>query len=198
MTPSSASALTRAIDAIDQANAADPNLENVDGRPVAKALIYGRRMSRVLSEFESSPSPALAIAVRAQHIRRWQVPRSSLPMGLVGYKKWRSGLARFHAQCANEIALAAGFDLSVAERVGELIRKLRLASDPEAQTLEDVACVVFVRHHLEEFASKHEPAKLEGIVVKTLAKMSPRGRAVGMASELPDPLRSLLERVAAG
>ena len=41
--------LQRALDAFDQANAADPNLESVDGEAVPKELIYGQRMSAWLA-----------------------------------------------------------------------------------------------------------------------------------------------------
>jgi hypothetical protein len=49
----------RALDAFDRANAADPNLEIVDGEAIPKELIYGRRMSDWLARLCPKASEAL-------------------------------------------------------------------------------------------------------------------------------------------
>ena len=48
--------IQKALDAFDRANAADPNLEIVDGKEVPKELIYGRRMSEWLGSVTSALS----------------------------------------------------------------------------------------------------------------------------------------------
>ena len=53
------------------------------------------------------------------------------------------------------------------------MRKERLRADAEAQTLEDVACLVFLRHYAASFAAKHPEEKVLDILVKTQRKMSP-------------------------
>ena len=150
-------------------------------------------MTAVLSELESTPSDALAIAARAQHIRRFDIPRSNYPDGLVGYKKWRATLGKFHAELASMITREAGYDGATATRVAEIVRKQRLASDPEAQTLEDAACIVFVRHHLAGFAASHPRDKVISIIRKTLAKMSQNGRNVALRSELDSEISELIQ-----
>ena len=56
------------------------------------------------------------------------------------------------------------------------MRKEQLRSDGEAQTLEDVACLVFFRYYAANFAAKHAREKVVDILLKTQRKMSPRGR----------------------
>ena len=75
---------------------------------------------------------------------------------------------------------ACGYDEAVIARVGALARKEQLRNDAEAQTLEDVACLVFLRYCAENFAAKHAREKVFDILLKTQRKMSPRGRAVGV------------------
>ena len=60
-----------------------------------------------------------------------------------------------------------------------------LRSDAEAQTLEDVACLVFLRHYAANFAAKHPEAKVLDILMKTQRKMSPRGRVAAPGFGLP-------------
>lgn len=175
--------LQSVFDAIDAANADDPS-----------CLAYGRNMTAVLAELESEPSDALAIAVRAQHIRRFEIPRTRFPDGLVGYKKWRAELGRYHAELASKLALEAGFHQAVADRVGQIVRKLRLGQDPEVQVLEDAACLVFVRHGLDDFATKHEPDKVVRILAKTLLKMSEKAKKLALESELSKQARELLQK----
>ena len=65
------------------ANRADPVIDAGAGRP--RALLYGERMSARLAVFDGAASEALAIAVRAQHIERWRLPRETYPEGRIGY-----------------------------------------------------------------------------------------------------------------
>jgi hypothetical protein len=58
------------------------------------------------------------------------------------------------------------------ERVGDLMHKRALKSDADAQTYEDALCLVFLESQFNEFAARTDPEKLDGIVTKTLAKMS--------------------------
>ena len=92
-----------ALEAFDRANAADPNCETVDGVARPKELLYGRRMSDWLERLYPEATPALRLAVRCQHIERWQVPRKTYPEGRVGYLTWRRDLKALHAKRAGEI-----------------------------------------------------------------------------------------------
>lgn len=181
----------------DEANAQDPNHEQVDGKPVPKELIYGRRMSATLERFAPTASEAVHLAARSQHIRRWEVPRSSYPEGRVGYLKWRVDLYTFHADCAGAILKEVGYDDPTIERVRFLLRKRQLKHDPDTQLLEDVICLVFLEHYFHEFAHKHEDDKLVDIVKKTWRKMSEAGHAAALQlSYAPEDL-ALIQRALA-
>jgi hypothetical protein len=187
-----------ALAAIDAANAEDPTAETVEGRRVPKELAYARRMTAWLDRLAPEASEALRLAVRAQHIRRWTVPRDGYPMDRQGYHRWRTALARFHAEAAGAILERAGYDAATVARVGSLIRKERLRSDPEAQTLEDVACLVFLESYLADFAGRHDEAKVVDILRKTWRKMSKRGQDAALGLDLAPAGRRVLDRALAG
>src|SRR5271169_5763121 len=61
-------------------------------------------------------------------------------------------------------------------------------------SLEDVACLVFLRYYAENFAAKHAREKVFDILLKTQRKMSPRGRAVGLDFGFPAPILALYKQ----
>jgi hypothetical protein len=185
----------RVIAAIDEANSHDPNSVAIDGRTIPAEFLYGRRMSDMLAAMAPEASELLRIAVRGQHIERFRTPRAAYPPGRVGYLKWRNDLKVYHARRLAEIMTAAGYDAWETARVGSLVRKERLRSDAEAQMLEDVACIVFLSHYLDDFISKNDDdAKLARILAKTWNKMSAQGRAHAGKLDLPPPVLALLQR----
>jgi hypothetical protein len=194
MTPKASSRFADAIERIDLANAADPRDEPGPAGPRAKELVYGERMSAWLARLAPEASEALQLAVRAQHIRRWQIPRSEYAEGRDGYRQWRSRLAQFHAETVAVILREAGHDDAMIARVASLVRKEKYKTDAEAQTLEDVACLVFLENHFAEFAAHKDEAKLIDILQKTWRKMSPRGQRAALTIELPEKLRKLVEK----
>lgn len=180
--------LKAVIARIDDANAQDPEfIEDETGRHPA-ALLYGHRMSLTLSEFAPTASDLLQIAVRGQHIERWKRPRSDYPQGRPGYLKWRRDAARFHADRIAGFMQAEGYSSEDAERVGMLIMKQAIKSDAEAQTLEDVACLVFMRWYFAGFGKSRSPEELLAIVEKTARKMSAQGRREALKLPLPAQL----------
>ncbi len=186
---------TAALAAIDAANAADPNtVPGDDGRPVPSELLYGQRMSRWLARlYPGAPEP-LRLAARAQHIRRWEVPRDSYPMDRAGYHRWRTGLYTFHADAAAAILRDVGYDEDTAQRVRFLLRKERLKADPDTQALEDTICLVFLENYFAAFAPKHEPEKVVDILRRTWAKMSSVGRDAALQLPLPPAAGALVAR----
>lgn len=187
---------TAAIKAFDEANADDPNLVEAGGKQWPKELLYGHQMSEWMDRFAPDASEALRLAARCQHIRRWEIPRDNYPRDRVGYLKWRTELKHMHARAAGEILSTAGYGGDVIARVQSLLKKERLKSDPETQTLEDVVCLVFLENWFADFAKQHDPDKIVDIVAKTWKKMSPAGHeaALAMAHKLPSDALELVQR----
>lgn len=183
-----------AIAAIDAANADDPRSETFAARIAPREQLYAERMTAWLARLAPDASEALRLAARAQHIRRWTMPRSDFPAGRDGYLRWRTTLARFHAETAAAIVREAGYDEATAARVASLVRKQGLKRDPEAQLLEDVICLVFLESTFADFARQHDKVKVIGILRKTWAKMSPAGHAAARTLELTPEGRSLLDK----
>ena len=185
-----------AIARFDAANAEDPNTESAGGAAEPKELVYARRMSAMLERFAPDAPEAVRLAVRCQHIRRWDIPRASYPRTPEGYQAWRARLLEHHAELATAILREAGYDEGMIARVASIVRKERLKKDPEAQLLEDVAALVFLEHYVAGFVAGHpdySEAKLRDILQKTFRKMSPRGRdAVRTLIRPPAALAPLL------
>ena len=192
--------LEAALAAFDEANAADPNIVEAEGREWPKELLYARQMSAWMERFAPDASEALKLAARCQHIRRWEIPRDAYPRDRVGYLKWRTELKHMHARIAGEILEKGGYGEDVIARVQSLLKKERLKSDAEAQTLEDVVCLVFLENWFADFAKQHDPDKVVDIVAKTWKKMSPAGHeaALGMAHKLPGDALALVQRALGG
>ena len=174
------SALDEALRRFDVANADDPNTELVDGHALPKELVYGQRMSARLSVFAPEAPETVQLAARAQHIRRWEVPRESYPEGRAGYLKWRTDLYKWHGEIAGAIMKDVGYDDETIERVQTLLRKRGLKTDADVQLLEDVICLVFLEHYFHDFAQKHDEEKLIPIVQKTWKKMTSKAHEVAL------------------
>ena len=187
-----AARLEKVVAWIDAANACDPHLDEETGQP--RELLYGRRMSGWLARVCPDPPEALQIAARGQHIRRWEVPRDRYPATREGYLRWRAGLYGFHAERVAELMAQAGYAPDSIDRVGTLLRKRGIKTDTEVQTLEDVACLVFLQHYLAGFAATHahDPDKLAAILRKTWGKMSERGRTLALQQTYPEAIQALL------
>lgn len=183
---------------IDAANADDPQHAGDPPRPYA--VIYGEAMTAWLERLVPDASEPLRIAVRGQHIRRFDIPRASYPIDKPGYHAWRNRLKDHHADLVSDIMRAAGYDEANVARARSIVRKERLKRDPDAQALEDCACLVFLQQEFVPFAAKHEDDKIVDIVAKTWAKMSPAGHAAALdlMPILPERLSGLVKRAVAG
>jgi hypothetical protein len=166
--------LQNAFDAFDQYNARDPYREVINGKSFPKEMLYGIRMTERLSQYKPDASEAVVLATRCQHIGRWEIPRNSFPMDRKGYLQWRSKLAIYHAEIASRILQEVGYNEEIIEKVKFLLQKKELRQHhPETQVLEDVICLVFIEHYLDDFASQHDDDKVVDILRKTIVKMSP-------------------------
>jgi hypothetical protein len=186
----------RAVRYIDEANREDPNSELVDEVVTPKELAYGVRMQRWVEQLDPQAPEALRIAARSQHIRRWEIPRSDFPMDRKGYLRWRTTLYAFHADKASEILRGADYDHETIERVRSLLQKKNLRDDPDVQTLEDAAALVFLVHHLDDFLARDDigEEKAIDIVRKTWNKMTERGHRAASALELSPESTALIEK----
>ena len=179
-----------AVAAIDQANAEDPNREVADGKEYPKELLYSQRMTEMQERYIPDASEAVKLAVRAQHIQRWKIPRSSYPMDKQGYLQWRTGLYKFHADTAGEIMKQAGYDDEMIERVRKIVGKKGLKVNPETQLMEDVVDLVFIEHYLTGFVAQHpeyDEAKWIPIIRKTWQKMSSRAHEFALSGNIRMP-----------
>ena len=174
--------LDHAFQAIDAANAQDPNLD--EGKPAN--LLYGQRMTEQQQHLFPQASDALRIACRGQHIERWLLPRSAYPMDRAGYLQWRQEQGRRHADRIAGIMADAGYEENDISQARKMLTKQGLKRDAEVQALEDVICFTFIRWYLGDFMAEQSDEKLPRIIEKTAAKMSPENRARAL-EEFPMP-----------
>lgn len=189
--------LEDALRLIDEANSEDPNTESFEGEDYPKELLYSMRMTRWLEIIEPQASEALRLAVRSQHICRWEIPRSDYPLGRKGYHQWRTRLYDYHGEKAAGILEKAGYDEETIARVRKMLKKQGLKSSPETQTLEDVACLVFLESYFWDFSRLHDEEKIIGILRKTWVKMSARGQEAARELSLDAGAEALLNRALA-
>src|SRR6266498_4514975 len=104
-----ASPYRQALTLIDKAHSEDPNKTVVNGEEIPYELHYARKMSTYLDKLDPSASDTLRLAIRAQHFRRWEVPRSSYPMNRQGYFAWRTFLKNRQAEQASQICAGCGY-----------------------------------------------------------------------------------------
>lgn len=184
-----------AIEAIDQANVDDPRSVETNGRRRPFEIVYAERMTARLATMVPDASELLRLAARAQHLRRFDIPRDRYPMGRAGYNSWRRACRDHHAALASKILADHNYTPDEIARVALLIRKEHLKTDPDSQALENVVGVVFIEHYLGDFLVKHtvyDEAKIVGILGKTLRKMSPAGHAEALNLDIPETSRRLI------
>ncbi|EKG10762.1 glutamyl-tRNA synthetase [Macrophomina phaseolina MS6] len=190
----------RALAAIDAAHALDPKKITLDGAEtdVPYELHYANKMTAYLQKRHPSASEPLRLAIRAQHLRRWEVPRDSYPMTKLGYHSWRNALKKRQADIAKGYCIDAGYGEEDAERVAALVRKEGLKSDEETQVLEDVACLVFLDDQFEEFGRAHDEEKIVAILRKTWGKMTEEGHRLALEIPMEGRPKELVEKALAG
>lgn len=184
----------KAIRLFDEANIKDPNKEISEGKEYSKELLYSIRLTDTLYNFSSDASEALRLAIRCQHICRWEIPRDSYEMNRVGYLSWRKSLKSFHADKSSEILTEVGYSDEIISEVRSLLLKKDLKGNKDAQTLEDVVCLVFLEFSLSKFSEKYSEEKLIDIISKTWAKMSDDGHQGALKIKLDDKLTSLVSK----
>lgn len=187
-----------AISLIDEAHAQDPKIAIVDGHEVPYELHYAQKCSQYLEQRAPDASPVLKVAIRAQHFRRWEIPRDSYPMTKVGYLNWRTFLKKRQADLASAICLGCNFTTAEAEKVAKLIRKEDLKKNEETQILEDVACLVFLDDQFDAFEKEHDEKKIIDILRKTWGKMSEKGHEMALKIPMSESSKELIGKALSG
>lgn len=190
----SASRFERALSAFRTVSAGDPE-RLPDGRP--REWVQAERLAAWIDKLEPDASEALRLAAYCQHLGRYLVPRSTYPEGRLGYLKWRSDLAKSHAQRSSRILSEAGYDSAIIEAVQRINLKQQMRLNPDVQTMEDALCLSFLEHEFAEFSEKHDDEKLIDIVAKTWRKMSPRAREAALGLPLAGRPAELVKRALA-
>ena len=187
------------VSLMDAANSKDPNVEVADGKEWPKELLYSHRMSDMLERYKPDADDVARLAIRGQHIQRWESPRDAYPMNRQGYHQWRTSLYTFHADTVAGIMSRAGYDDEALERVKKAVGKRALKINKDTQLLEDVAGLVFIEYYMLAFAEKHpeyDEEKWIDIIRKTWKKMSADAHAFALAGsiKLPEPLIPLIQK----
>ena len=186
-----------AIAAFDRANAEDPNKEMAGGQEHPKELLYAHRLSGMLQRYAPGADEAVKLAVRAQHIQRWKIPRSNYPMDRNGYLQWRTGLYKFHAETAGRLMQETGYDDDMVARVKAIVSKKGLKVNSGTQMMEDVVDLVFLEDYIAGFAAQHPEYTEEKwiqIIRKTWQKMSSGAHEFALAGKIkfPEALQPLI------
>ncbi|MEI6893155.1 MAG: DUF4202 domain-containing protein [Colwellia sp.] len=193
--------LSNTLSAIDDINRQDPNTIKVNGNNQAKELVYGQQMTDCLKQYWPQANELLQIAVRAQHIKRWQLKRTEFAEGKAGYFKWRIAQGKFHAELTASIMVEQGYTQEESEQCAAIIRKENFRNNSVSQTLEDVACLVFLMHYFDEFAAKYtsqnNEAKIVRIVQLTWRKMSDEAHDIALSLTLPEHLGLIVAKALA-
>lgn len=189
----------KALLAIDAAHSLDPR-EHITsaGLKIPYELHYAQKMSHYLTLRDPQASPVLKLAIRAQHLRRWEIPRDSYPMTKAGYYSWRTYLKKRQAEIVEDICIASGVEREEAEKVGSLVRKEDLKTDEKTMVLEDVACLVFLDDQFEKFKDGYDEDKVIHIVKKTWVKMTDKGHDLALQIPMTDESKRIIGKALAG
>lgn len=177
---------------IDAVLANDPTMIEVDGEKRPLAPYHAQKRTEWVEKLvDGEVSEPLQIAARAQHIRRWEVPRDSYAKDRTGYLKWRTDLKKFHGEATAEIMQETGYDEATIKRVKDIISKKGIKQDPDVQAIEDALCLVFLETQLTEVAEQ-ESDKIISILQKTWKKMSEKGHEFALQLPMSEEDRAIV------
>jgi hypothetical protein len=177
--------LDEAFAAIDAENAGDPH---------GKELDHAERAVGWIRRLRPDASDELLLAARGHHVRRWEIPRSDEPDGRPGYLRWKRRLQQHHADVLGRVLDGSGFDV---ERVQAIVKKERLKSDHDVQSLEDALALVFLETQLGELNEKLDDDHMVDVLAKTLRKMTPDGQAAAASLAYDEHGADLVRRAVA-
>ncbi|MFB9865766.1 DUF4202 domain-containing protein [Vreelandella sulfidaeris] len=187
-------AFDQTLDAIDALHAEDPRSTTLaDGTSMPQELAYAQRMSDWLNRVHDAPDEVLRLAVRAQHLQRWLVPRAEYPEGRVGYLTWRRDQGKRAGDTTAQLMREAGYSDADAEQAKAMINKKGLGRDPAVQALEDSACLVFLENYFADFSRKIDHDHMVRIVQMTWRKMSPRAHELALTLPMSETSTALVK-----
>ncbi len=85
------------------------------------------------------------------------------------------------------LMLENGYSEDEGQITADIVKKTKLKSNENSQTLEDVACLVFLMFYFDEFAAKYSESKIISIVQKTWNKMSDKGHEIALKLNVTAP-----------
>ncbi|MCE8004511.1 DUF4202 domain-containing protein [Billgrantia ethanolica] len=188
----------RAMTELDALHAQDPRQVEVEGETLPLELWHAGRMSAWLERVVEAPSELVQLAVRSQHLQRWEVPRSEYPEGRVGYLTWRRDQGKRAGETTARVMETAGYSAEEAAEVSRMIRKQGLGRDPGTQAVEDCACLVFLENYFADFSKQVEHDHLVRIVQMTWKKMSPKAHELALTLPMSAEARAVVEEALAG
>jgi len=169
-----------------------------DGESTPRELWHAQQMSAWLERLKDSPNELLRIAVRGQHLQRWQVSRDEYEEGRQGYLHWRRDQGKRAGETTAARMRQAGYADDDAERVARMIRKEGLGRGEEsAQAVEDCACLVFLENYFADFSKKVDHDHMVRIVKKTWGKISDRARELALGLPMAPEARGIVEEALA-
>lgn len=187
------SAFETTIEQLDALHAGDPRQIEQDGESVPRELWHARQMSAWLGRLSEEPDELVRIAVRGQHLQRWQVGRDEYEEGRQGYLHWRRDQGRRAGNTTAAVMREAGYSDDDAERVARMIRKEGLGRGEAAtQAVEDCACLVFLENYFADFSRKVDHEHMVRIVQKTWRKMSAPARELALELPMAPEARSIV------
>jgi len=82
---------------------------------------------------------------------------------------------------------------SEIDAVRQIILKKNFQFNPDAQTVEDALCLIFLESQFEELHQKTPDPKMIDIIQKTWKKMSAKAKEVALTLELPAHHKELIQ-----
>jgi hypothetical protein len=175
------SKLDKALKLFDEYNKQDPHIITWNGIDYPAEYFYALQLYNWVKKLAPNASETLLLASRAQHIGRWKISRDTYPSGKAGYYKWRTEVAKFHAEIVNQLMQQAGYNEGTIKKVQHIILKEDLRKDEEVQVMENALCLVFLEFQYEDFITKHDDESVIRILRKTWNKMTEPGKAAALS-----------------
>jgi hypothetical protein len=188
------SKMEKALALFDAFNQQDPHTITWNGTTYPAEYFYALQLHNWVKKLQPDATEALLLASRSQHIGRWLTPREQYPAGKPGYYKWRTDLAKFHADKAGELMLEAGYNEEEVKEVQHIILKQGLRSDAEVQVMENALCLVFLQFQYEDFLEKHDENMMTRILRKTWNKMTQPGRDAALTLSFSEKGKELIDK----